>query len=421
MKALPVTDTRPPNEPPLMRRRTAWLLGGLAVGSFVFAVLATIFAPEGRDELSAQADPFSRSAIGQRALVELLRLRGLPVLVSRHDSGGRASSGATLMLLGPRIPAPDSVGQGARITKLIGAAENVLVVLPKWAGLPRRERNAHLATVTLVPPAEPERLLSVAGAAAELLRLGSGTRSCGGFEVALTTAQLLKPLSSTFTPLVQCHDGVLLGEILVPNGPRILVLSDPDLLSNHGLAKAGNLEAALAVITQACPQGQGLVIDVATLGFEQAPSLWRVLFEFPLVLASVQALLVVLACAWAASQTLGAPLAATGPRVADPSTLIETTVELLTRGRHGQHLLARYGEDAFEQAARALHLPASVGRRALPEALQRLLGRAASEDPRLLADAIERVTTEPGQSPAALLAVARRVHRFRQQVLQEGE
>lgn len=412
---------QPAYEAALMGRRTAWLLGTLAVSSFVFAVLATIFAPESANELSAQADPFSRSAIGQRAFVELLRRQGVPVWISRHDSGRRAGRDATLVLPGPRIPAPDKEDRGPQITRLISEAETILVVLPKWVGKPLATQQGHVASVELVPQAEPERLLSVAGVAGDLLRLGSGTRTCGGVQVALTSAQLLKPLSDTLVPLLACEDGVLLGEIVVPDGPRILVLSDPDLFSNHALPRANNVAAALAVIAQARPAGQGLIIDVTTLGFQQAPSLWRALFEFPLALATWQALLTLFAFAWAASRTLGQPLAAADARTGGQATLIETTVDLLLRGQHGKYLLKRYGEDAFDQAAHALHLPAGLARSALPEALQRLLGRHASEDARGLAEAIERVTTEPGVQPAALLAVARRVHRFRQGVLLEGE
>ncbi len=408
-------------EPALMERRTALVLGLLAVGSFVFAVLATIFAPESGDALSAQADPFSRSAIGQHAFVQVLRRQGVPVTISRHDSARRAGRSATLVLMGPRIQGRDSQSLAPRVTGMLAGAGTVLVVLPKWTGHPQAQHAGHLERAVPVPMAEPERLLSVAGAAVELLRSGSGRQRCGEHDIELTTAQLLKPLSDTFTPLIQCRDGVLLGAIAVPNGPRILILADPDVFSNHGLPRADNLEIALDVVAQARPTGQALVVDVATLGFEQVPSLWRVMFAFPAILAVIQAVLVVLVCGWAASVSLGQPLDAIEGRDAGKATLIETTVALLTRGNHGAYLLARYGDDVFEQAARAVHVQAGLAKEALPAALRRLLAHRTREDPTLLADVLARATSTPGTHPAALLAIARRVHRLRQDVLQRGE
>ena len=88
----------PAHVEPLFRRPVlVWLLG-VGAGSLVLGLALIVVQPEGGEVLSHGADSFSRSALGHRALVDLLRGEGVSVLVSRHSSASRASDTALLML-----------------------------------------------------------------------------------------------------------------------------------------------------------------------------------------------------------------------------------------------------------------------------------------------------------------------------------
>src|SRR5262249_26867071 len=129
-------------------------------------------------------------------------------------------------------------------------------------------------------------------------------------------------------------------------------LADPDALSNYGLARADNAAFALAAAGEAGAPERTLVVDETLHGHESVPSLWRELFQFPLVLALVQGLFAVGAWLWAGLPRFGAPLAETAPLAAGKSVLIENTASLLGTGGHTAHVLARHFERTVQALAR---------------------------------------------------------------------
>ncbi len=60
-----------------------------------------------------------------------------------------------------------------------------------------------------------------------------------------TPTQLVR--GDDLQPIVSSERGMLIGE-LNERGRRIWVLSDPDVISNHGLARGGNAALAVASI-----------------------------------------------------------------------------------------------------------------------------------------------------------------------------
>ena len=99
----------------------------------------------------------------------------------------------------------------------------------------------------------------------------------------------------------------------------MLVLSDPDMLSNHGLAHAGNPTAALAMLSELDRDGGPVVIDETLHGYGREPSVYRSLFDFPMLLATLQVALTVGVLLWAGMARFGpthppAPPHARSPR-----------------------------------------------------------------------------------------------------------
>jgi hypothetical protein len=200
-------------------------------------------------------------------------------------------------------------------------------------------------------------------------------------------------------------DGVLAG--VVDDGERRwLVVADPDLVANHGLAGGENAALALALIEEFRAGGR-LIVDETVHGHTLEPSVWNELGRFPLSLVTLSAALVLGALIWSASRRFGPPLAAPPALAPGKQFLVDNTAALLAHGGHSAETLARYHQACLADVAKALHarpedVPALARARELPAEL----------DPEQLA---REVASAP--KPARALAIAVRLHRFRQEMI----
>ena len=81
-------------------RTTLWVVIGVAAASLAAAAALTIFGKDlGGDATSGGADSYSRSALGQRALFEILQRLDIPVVRSRSDSATKASHGLLVVVV----------------------------------------------------------------------------------------------------------------------------------------------------------------------------------------------------------------------------------------------------------------------------------------------------------------------------------
>jgi len=117
---------------PFRRPVVAWL-AGVATVSLALGLVLLVIQPGGGEVSSSAADSFSRSALGHRAFVELLRANGVPVLVSRYASADRAGLSALLLVAEPHLDATDP-GRARRLAAMSRGVRTTLLVLPKWTG-----------------------------------------------------------------------------------------------------------------------------------------------------------------------------------------------------------------------------------------------------------------------------------------------
>lgn len=126
-----------------------------------------------------------------------------------------------------------------------------LVVLPKWKTGMRALGMAH--SDLLIPAQELNRLLAQIGLDGARVRIdGTGfvrekVRLDGtGHEIAVMHLQTVA--GSGCTPILGAADKLLLGDCRGQGRARYWLLTDPDLVSNHGLAHAGNARVALGAV-----------------------------------------------------------------------------------------------------------------------------------------------------------------------------
>jgi len=395
-------------------------LVGVAVASLGVAVALWLGWGDSSEVGSFGADSFSRSALGHRALVALLRAEGIAVVVSQHESDRRAGAGAVLVVAEPQLDGPTSA-RARRLGLMLGSVRTALVVLPKWSGREDPLRPGWIDQAAPVAEAAVATTLQVTGITATVTRQdGEGSQSCAGADskVTLMRPQLLSAPSTVLRPLIHCEKGILLGEVMASAPRRIVVLSDPGVLSNHGLSRGDNARLALEIVNRVRNAQQALVIDETVHGNERIPSVWRELLRFPLWPAVLQAALALSFWLWSGMGRFGAPLPAPSGLAAGKSVLIENTASLLGSAGHSAYTLRRYFDVAVLDVARSLHAPAG----AKPEYLHGWLtaaGRRRRVTVELdsLAEQVGRIRRSASVNAESVVAVARRVHRWKQEMV----
>jgi hypothetical protein len=383
------------------------VLAALAVGSFVFAVVGTVLAPDPQVE-SAAANSFSRSALGHRALVETLRREGVPVVVSRWNSGRRAGEGAVLL-----VAEPDLSGDGAvRMEQMLREAKRAIVVLPKWTGQERDDKPGWISRASNVGHSARHEVLRAAGVEAEMVLLpGQADVTCAGLpSPRVLGLQLFRPDAQA---VVSCGPGALAVE-RTRGGTRVVVLADPDILANHGLGKGGNARLARSVLDHLLQPGETLVVDETLHGFQHPPSVWKDLFRWPLVAALVQAVATVLALVAAGLPRFGRELPDEPAIAPGKEVPVRNTSDLLAEGGHHGWLLRRYIEVARRDVTAALRGPATAG----PAAVRAFLAEAERRRnvPSLAAVEAQAAALPARAAPGPTLRLAARVHRWKEEM-----
>ncbi len=388
-----------------------WLI---AVGllSFAGAAYFMIYGEEGTTT-TARANAFSHSAIGHRAFVETLRRLDIRVLVSRNNSAAKAGRSTLLIVAEP----------GARtytdetINDLL-TAETVLFVLPKWEGRPDEAKPQWLKSAAQLPRAHVQKTLRHVVPDGKVRRVKapvSWETGPLGVTPTLSAPQLME--TTQLRPVVTSDQGLLVGE-LVRGEQRIWILSDPDILSNHGLGRGDNAVLALSLIDALRPAGGAVIIDETIHGFRQEPSLWRAMFEFPFVLPTIQAVAAIVALMWAATGRFGAPIPAKRPLEAGKAALIDSMAGLLQYGGHGPEILRRYLTVTLRDVARRLHAPRDLEETALIEWVDRV-GEARGVQAKYgtLRREAEAIIAVASADNSRLTQAARNLHRWKQGII----
>jgi hypothetical protein len=406
------------SDAPFSRRATRWLVGVIG-GSLLLALAWGIFGPDIGWEKSARPNSFSYSAIGHRAFVALLDELGVPVTVSRFDSGARAGKHALLVIIEPGALEHERDTRDLRA--MLRAADRTLLVLPKWAPVerfdhPPPERDDWVSEVELLDPEEVGEVLALLGIGGRILRpTGPVEWSYGelGARPNLARPQVIE--RGGVSPIVSCEQGILLGKLRVPWGD-VTVLSDPDVLSNHGLARGGNAAFTVRALDLARGDREPVVLDETTHGFARNPNLYRSLFEFPLLLATVQALVVIGVLLWAAMGRFGAPERA-GPAI-EPGKdfLIDNIATMLRFGGHTSLALTGYLRVAVADVREKLHVPARLDD---AEARAWLDRNAAGRRVHLTLDRLAGMVgkTAGRRDRVRTLRIAQLIHRWREEMI----
>ncbi len=403
--------------PPPFPRRTLRILVPLSAVSVLTFLLLLVWVDPGDAAISGKADSFSRSPVGHRAFCELLRRLGIPLTVSRYDSGRRARNQAVLVLAEPPPPGHGAEG-AADLRKLIAGADRVLLVLPRRSVIENPGDPRALLSASPLPPGEVRTVLEAAGIEAEVLRPGkagplawrTGRR---GPVPDLPSPQLLR--SSSLVPLIAGREGILAGRT---RDGRITVLADPDLIENHALLRRGNAEAAVRLVETIREGTRPLLLDETLHGFVRRPRLLRELFRYPLVLALLHLLLLTILILWAGAGRFGAPRPLPPPYPPGKETLVTHTAELLCRGGDARLAVRKYLRERMREVAARFGLPADLPEAELAARLSRIgAARGVAPDAAALRERSAALLLPGAGSEEGALSLARAVHRWKKEIL----
>jgi hypothetical protein len=385
---------------------------GVSAVSLAVAVALTIAGDDPTSRRSAGADAYSVSAIGHQGLVRLLEKLDVPVIVSRNDSARTARDGL-LLIVEPTIT--DDASRD-RLKRLVHSAPTSLVVLPKWYGSAERGK-AWIDDAHLLPVDEVTAVMEALG---------------------VKDPTVVRMPGKSFTTDTERNDSPVVRDLQLAEGPGLLtprgihavgaglvdgvkgssddtsvyVLSDPDVLSNFGLREPANARYTINLLDVLRENGP-VVIDETMHGYAQTPSLLRLLFEFPLVLATLQVVICALLAVWAAMVRFGPRREAPPPLAPGKDFLIRNTAALLQYGGHHGHALRRYLQLTVAAVRQALHAPslAPAAATAWLEDVRKARGG------RVALSALEQAV-DAADTPARTVEVADQVYRWRIEMTQ---
>lgn len=392
------------------------ILALILVGVVSFAGLAVLgaYAPELRSARDPGAHALSSSAIGLRGVTVMLAAEGVPFIVSRTPPRGRVSNALTVLT-------PPLVAD----LKPFAQHTNLLIVLPKWVVIPMPQHPGFVqkygaagqsvyATQLLAPFAKAAEIeVRPKGFSRPVLR-GSGALFQPGTYLPLGPIDSLQTLSGEeWEPMLTDEQGrAVLARLR--KRPEVVVLADPDLLNNQGIANLDNARAGLAILNAL--RGEDAVrFDVTLNGFTRGETIGRIMLEPPWLAATL--------CGVATALLMGLhSLARFGPTLArgraialGKGALVDNSAGLVRMARREAELAPAY---AALTKALVGKVAGGGGRTVAGKDNERWLAdlarRSGAADPGALTNQAEQAKTRDD-----LLAVGRNLYQWRLEITRE--
>ncbi len=342
-------------------RRRIWM-----GASLLAAILAAFAFPAVRRSAVSMTRPdligptiYSKSALGHATAFRMLEDIGIPAEESNLGSGAHFDANSVTVIAEPRTD--DATLDDVRAML---DAPTVLLILPKREGTADPKRPNWIGTDALIAESDVQRVLRLTDKGATVVRNASAaswvvSSRFGNALPEIRHTQLIR--SENLRPLLASEDGILIGESRA-HGRRLVVLSDPDLMANHAIARGGNAQIFVSLIENLRAGHDGRVIfDEFIHGYSPRPfHMMGILFQFPFVLVTAQLALGVGLLLWAAMARFGMPRELPPAIGAGRRSLIEAGAGLLSRKGDPAALAARYYEEMARDAAVHLRAPAGM-------------------------------------------------------------
>lgn len=392
------------------------LVGWIAAAIIIFAV-SLYFMGGGQltDPEAVGPSTYSRSALGYAGIASVLQRQDIPVVKSKSNSRGQLTRGSVLV-----IAEPQRGGQSEQIIRNLLNANTILIVLPKWTGSRDEKKTEWLRDVKERGISDAEWTLHLAVPRGEVKRITTPvtwtTNALGPVPNVVEPIQLIT--GDRLVPIVGSADGMLVGEITERNR-KIWVLSDPDVIANHGLARPGNAALASALINRLRSANGIVVFDETIHGYvTRTANPFMLMFRFPFVIASAQAAIAVALLLWASLARFGAPQSAPASLRIGRQGLLENVAKLIEFTGHQQVMIRRYIQETIRDVARQLHAPSALAGEQLVAWLQRVgAARNVSVDCGVVVQRVSESAEARRGDLTQLVRYARDIYRWKREII----
>lgn len=410
---------RLPNDDPFSARVLRWVVG-VSVVSFAAALVMGAFGEDLVEPSSAGPSSFSWSALGHRAAAELLEKDGIRVLVRQDPRGARGGAKTAVFFLEPELEKMREQGSVLEtlVTDAHEAGAAVVLVAPKWEpGVTNGRDPPWIASADEKPLHEVEAVIAAMGEGTWVPRRAITRGAVDACEApfgdvvvdVVSPAQMLSPLPSAWEPVVECEGGTL---IAAHRASRTVLVADPDLFANHGLARGDHAEILLDLVKEELG-ADTVIFDEAVHGFRRRMTLLAELARPPLVVATLHGTFVLGLVLWAGMGRFGKPRDAAPALGTGKQALIENTALLLKHGGHTGDSLARYFRDTLRAVAAHHQIPAEV---APAELLARLQAISDAKKLGLRLAQTQAMVSRAGVADDRAVRLAQTIHRWRMEM-----
>lgn len=422
------------------------VLAIVLLGSALFVALLWMIATgNGMSSTNdGQAHAEGKGLNGFAALATYLERRGYEV--------GRVRNEGALDRPGLLVLTPPALADGEDIQKIVARRRYIgptLVISPKWqATQPVREqaRDAKTGWVRLSGTMTPQWRGFLDTLSVHIAPL-AGRRVAwqgGGLSGVLPDRRFVLSGGGTgLVRIVASRDGALTLAGYMDDGgyypglediaqdrvlhsgedkdlhPTIIVF-EPDLLDNYGMARVENARLAeLLVLAAGVEPGSPVNFDMTLPGYGGAKNLLTLAFTPPFLAATLCLLLAALVIGWRAFMRFGPPLAPERAIAFGKRALVSNAAGFVRRSRRWHLLGGPYADRVRERLARVLALPRTLDAGRMEAAIDRAL---AARQPSAGAEA-ESFSVIAGRLRAArrphdLLKAAREIHALERMLIQ---
>jgi hypothetical protein len=384
----------------------------LVAGVFAFSAFVALsaYAPDLRGGSDGGGHALSRSAVGFAGITRLLKTVGDPVVVSRDPKARTASTGVLVL-----TPSPSSDKDALYDMTTAGPT---LVVLPKWDAVPDNGNPGWVLNAGPMPSEPITKLLEARFAGLKIVRdAGSAPVRLDGLpagEMVTGRIDQLQTLDGLdkLIPMVRDARGRTIVAATADN--RAFILSDPDLIDNHGLKDLATARAGVALI-EALRKGDGpIMFDVTLNGFSRSRNLLKLAFQPPFVGATLCLAAAALLMALQAMIRFGAPRPPGRAIALGKQALADNSAALIRLARREPQMAGRYLDLTRARVARALGA-ARLDEASLDALLDRQAERARASH-RLSALTAEAAAVTDN---AGLVRLARNLYQWKTEMIGE--
>ncbi|EIZ79108.1 hypothetical protein WSK_2295 [Novosphingobium sp. Rr 2-17] len=339
---------------------------------------------------------------GYAAMADYLEARGYQVTRARNEGG--------LDKPGLLVLTPPAGAEGKEIEKIVNARRYIgptLVISPKWqatAPLSQERDKVKAGWVRLggTRPPEWKGFLDEVYVSIDAGSKNGARLRWEGMDLAAPLPDdrfMLSGSGKNVVPLVESSDGRTLAGFIADEGyyPQLevfaraqvpvpdeddnelhplVVVFEPDLLDNYGMANLQNAQLAEALVrASGVKPGGAVVFDMTLNGFGRAQNLLTLAFTPPFLAATLCLILAAVIVGWRAFLRFGPPLAGGRAIAFGKRALVSNAAGMILRSRRLHLIGGPYADRARERLVAALALPRSLDVAQAEDAIDRALAR----------------------------------------------